>query len=267
MKGDSVQNLLETELYRILSRYPDFFSISEERNVICGYVKHSKIGYLECYFNGEFHKKEKLITLGFEKLKEKNVKEIIMFTSSSDTISILEKLGFKCIRYLKLYQLKIPSNYVTELEDITCEEVEIKIIDKKDILLLKEFYDKTLPYDLRHSLAELKAWYENNKSGFYGAYLNNRLVGGVFGHRGLNGIGWIRGLIVSLDYRHRNIGSRLLSALIRYFINLGVTEVSAVIPFNYGSVSNFYEKNGFIKKGIIKEFKIDLSNYNWKGGE
>jgi len=258
---ESLQDLLGGEFYSILSSYPKFFSINHKKNFIYGYVKNGRIGYLGYHFYDDARIKEKLTTLGIKKLIEMDAKRIIIFASDPEIINLLSKLSFKHIRDLKLLCLKIRKEYV--IESIKEKKnLAIKNIELRDIITLKNFYDLSLPSELAHTINELEIWYKVNKKGFYGAYVNNKLVGAVFGHRGPGGRGWIRGLVVDPRWRLKNIGSNLLLVIVDYFKSIGINEITA-LTFDEEVESNFYEKNGFTFKEIIKEFMfIKGSRFN-----
>lgn len=100
------------------------------------------------------------------------------------------------------------------------------------------------------------------------------MVGATFDRKSLSGdshVAEVKGMFVSAKYRHQNLGSRLMSALIQKLSELGITNVILEVLIENTDPSvppdlrvvKFYEKLGFVQTGLSKDRCIYKgSSYN-----
>ncbi|MEM2178692.1 MAG: ribosomal protein S18-alanine N-acetyltransferase [Candidatus Methanomethylicaceae archaeon] len=92
--------------------------------------------------------------------------------------------------------------------------------------------------------------------GFLIAKINDHIVGYIIGIIEKN-IGTIVSIAVKKDYRKKGIGKKLLDSIIEYFKSRNVSLVNLQVRIdNYEAIS-FYEKNGFKKIKVLKNYYSD----------
>ncbi|MEM2633527.1 MAG: ribosomal protein S18-alanine N-acetyltransferase, partial [Nitrososphaerota archaeon] len=92
--------------------------------------------------------------------------------------------------------------------------------------------------------------------GFLIAKINDHIVGYIIGIIEKN-IGTIVSIAVKKDYRKKGIGKKLLDSIIEYFKSRNVSLVNLQVRIdNYEAIS-FYEKNGFKKVKVLKNYYSD----------
>ncbi|MEM3407538.1 MAG: ribosomal protein S18-alanine N-acetyltransferase [Nitrososphaerota archaeon] len=134
------------------------------------------------------------------------------------------------------------------------EEIKIHKCSFKD---LRKVYEIELEsFDHPYPFPIFVGYLIKYSNGFLIAKINDQIVGYVIGIAEKN-VGTIVSIAVKKDYRRKGIGKKLLNSIIEYFKSRSVSLINLQVRIdNYEAIS-FYEKNGFKKVRILKNYYSD----------
>lgn len=132
--------------------------------------------------------------------------------------------------------------------------IKIKHLSISDAKRAAEIYNQSLRYLSREKEIgeeKMKELIKKNQEFFFGAFLNNLLVGHLLlrkeGEKGLD-----IGIVIDPKYQKKKIGSRLIKKAIKIARVKNYKKlVVDVLEYNSPAIK-FFEKNGFKKTGFSK---------------
>lgn len=141
------------------------------------------------------------------------------------------------IRKAKFSDLSCVSELINELVN------SLNQLDNIDVNIAVKNYHKILRDRNSHMfLAEI----DNKIIGFVNFSLRQTLL-----HKGYSGL--IDELVVTVDFRNKDIGSKLLDAAVKECKNLGCCEVEVSTESSNISAVQFYKRYNFNEKGVFLE--------------
>jgi ribosomal-protein-alanine N-acetyltransferase len=100
-------------------------------------------------------------------------------------------------------------------------------------------------------------FYETCSDGFLVAEFNRLLAGYIVGFRSSEDTGRIFSFAVHPSFQNRGIGSALLKELTRIFSEEGISKVALEVRTGNIRARRFYERHGFHRIGIAKNYYND----------
>jgi len=105
----------------------------------------------------------------------------------------------------------------------------------------------------RETLIEL---FSEFREGFYTININDVVVGySVFLIE--DGAGYVESIAINSNYRRRGLGIRALEFMIKRMEDMKLETINLHVRMDNMAAMSLYEKNGFIKKGVIENFYKD----------
>ncbi len=136
------------------------------------------------------------------------------------------------------------------------ENVSFRSATENDFeIILKLEEDSFNRYDRldRETLVEL---FSEFREGFYILTDDNAIIGySVFLIE--NNAGYIESIAIRNDYRRRGLGYAALQFMIKKIIDMNLKEINLHVRTDNPAAMALYEKEGFVKKGIVESFYKD----------
>jgi len=175
-----------------------------------------------------------LFDFALPELNKMGVKRFILevLQENSAAIKVYSKTGFSIERGFNCYKLE-SSDFKPKNIDIP--NVLIKPMNKGEIENYKAFLDWEVSWEYNFSAINSI----NEDMIIDGAFLKDKCIGFIVFYPTLN---WIFMLAVNKNYRKQNIGSLLLTKLIKR-VNTPVVKFNNLLPEN--GICGFVEKHGF----------------------
>lgn len=140
--------------------------------------------------------------------------------------------------------------------NVNVNKVFFKPVVESDFDILLKLENESFNLYDRLDRETLNELYTEFKDGFY-LIISDDIIAGSLIFLIEDGIGYIESIAISKSFRHMGLGIAALRYMKKSIRKTGIEKVELHVRFDNHAAMALYEKEGFVKKGIVEGFYKD----------